>query len=74
MSRIFIIFGLAKNGHEMNKRQKMQLILGVLFAALIISWLFIPGELYLKILGIVGNGLGLLSMILSYLAEEKNKR
>lgn len=58
----------------MNKRQKMQVVLGVLFAALIITWLFTPGELYLKLLGIIGNGLGLLSMILSYRAEEKNKR
>ena len=52
----------------------MQVVLGVLFAVLMISWLFLPGELYLKLLGIVGNGLGLLSMILSYRAEEKNKR
>ena len=58
----------------MNKRHKMQVVLGVLFAVLMISWLFLPGELYLKLLGIVGNGLGLLSMILSYRAEEKNKR
>lgn len=58
----------------MNQRQKLQVALGVLFAALIITWLFMPGELYLKLLGIIGNGLGLLSMILSYRAEEKNKR
>lgn len=72
MQNHYLWFG--KNGYEMNKRQKMQVVLGVLFAVLMISWLFLPGELYLKLLGIVGNGLGLLSMILSYRAEEKNKR
>lgn len=58
----------------MNKRQKMQLVLGILFAVLFIVWIFIPGPLYSRILGMTANALGLLGIVLSYRAEEKNKK
>ena len=57
----------------MNKRQKLQVALAILFAVLFITWIFIPSPLYSKILGMSANALGLLSMVLSYRAEEKNK-
>ena len=58
----------------MNKRQKMQLVVGILFAILFFFWLFRPGWDYLKILGMLGNALGVLSMVLSFRAEEKLKK
>ena len=57
----------------MNKRQKMQLTLGILFAVLLIIWLVLPGNIYARILGVISSALGILSMVLSYRAEEKNK-
>jgi hypothetical protein len=57
----------------MNKRQKMQLTLGILFAILLIIWLILPGNIYSRILGVISSALGILSMVLSYRAEEKNK-
>jgi hypothetical protein len=57
----------------MNKRQKWQVVLAVLFAALLILWLIEPGWHIAKILGLVGNALLLLSMLISYQAEKKNK-
>lgn len=58
---------------NMNKRQKMQLVLGVLFAVLLIFWFISPGWEAGKILGILSNALGILAMYLSYRAEEKQK-
>jgi len=40
---------------------------------LLILWLFEPGWRVSKILGIIANALLLLSMLLSYRAEEKMK-
>ena len=57
----------------MNKRQKMQLTLGILFAILLIIWLVLPGNIYSRIQGVISSALGILSMVLSYRAEEKNK-
>ena len=57
----------------MNKRQKMQVTLGILFAILLIVWLILPGEIYTRILGVISSSLGILSMVLSYRAGEKNK-
>ncbi len=51
----------------------MQLVLGVLFAVLLIFWLFCPGWKAEKILGILSNAMGILAMYLSYRAEEKQK-
>lgn len=59
---------------KMNKRQKMQVVIAVLFAILFIFWLFTSVPMGQKILGLIGNALGFLAMVLSYLAEEKNKK
>ena len=59
---------------SMNRRQKFQVALAFLFGVLFIIWLFRPGWDYLKILSLVGNALGILSMVLSYLAGEINVR
>ena len=68
----------------MNKRQKGQVILATVFAVLFIVWLFMlfmPGEevdkitrLVLTPLGLISSAGGVLSMVLSYRAEEKNKK
>ncbi len=58
----------------MNKRQKFQVGLAVLFLVLFVIWLFIHVPAYSRILGLLSNGLGFLSMVLSYKAEEKNKK
>ena len=68
---------------SMNKRQKGQVVLATLFAVLFIVWLFMlfmPGEEVDKItrwfllLGLIGWAGGVLSMVLSYRDEEKNKK
>ena len=58
----------------MNKRQKMQVALIVIAAILLVIWLVLPGNIYTRILGVISNALLILSMVLSYRAEEKNKR
>lgn len=58
----------------MNKKQKMQLGLAGCFVILLALWLFEPGWRVSKILGIISNALLLLSMLLSYRAEEKLKK
>ena len=57
----------------MNKRQKWQVVLAILFAVVFILWLFEPGWRVAKILGLIGNALLFLSMFISYLAEKKKK-
>lgn len=58
----------------MNKRQKFQVGLAVLFLILFVVWLIIQVPTYSRILGLLSNGLGFLSMVVSYKAEEKNKK
>ena len=58
----------------MNKKQKLQVGLAIIFLVLFVIWLFIPVPIYSKILGLLSNGLGLLSMVLAYKAEEKSKK
>ncbi len=58
----------------MNKRQKLQVGLAIIFTVLFVIWLFIPVPMYSRILGLLSNGLGVLSTVLSYKAEEKNKK
>ena len=58
----------------MNKRQKMQVVLGMLFAILLVIWVFIPGDIFTRILGVISSSCGILSMVLSYRAEEKKKK
>ena len=57
----------------MNKKQKGQLIIGILFAILFIVWLVLPGNIITRLLGMLSSAMGMLSMYLSYKAEEKNK-
>ena len=52
----------------------MQVSLGIVFAILFILWIFLSVPLYSRILGLTSNALGVLSMVLSYRAEEKNKK
>lgn len=52
----------------------MQVILAVLFAVLIFFWIFTPVKLSSRILGMTSNALGLIAMVISYRAEEKNKK
>ena len=59
---------------KMNKRQKLQVALGILFAVLLVIWVFIPVNIYARILGVISNALLIFSMVLSYRAEEKNKK
>ncbi len=58
----------------MNKRQQLQVALAILFAVLLVFWVFLPGNIYARILGMISSALGILSMVLSYMAEEKNKK
>ena len=58
----------------MNKRQKFQLILAGIAAALIIFWLIYPGNIVSRFMGILSNALLILAMLLSYRAEEKLKK
>ena len=58
----------------MNKRQKLQVSLGIVFAVLFVIWIFLSCPLYSRILGLTSNALGILSMVLSYRAEEKHKK
>lgn len=57
----------------MNKRQKGQLIIGILSAILFIVWIVLPGNIITRLLGMLSNALVMLSMYLSYRAEEKKK-
>lgn len=68
------LYNINQDLHMKNKKQKMQVTLGIVFAVLFIIWLFLPVSLYSKILGLTSNALGVLSMVLSYRAEEKNKK
>ena len=58
----------------MSTRQKLQVALGIVFAVLFIIWIFLSVPLYSRILGLTSNALGILSMVFSYRAEEKNKK
>lgn len=58
---------------SMNKKQIAQIVVATASAILIIVWLCIPGWESGKIIGIIAAVLFILSMTLSYLAEEKKK-
>ena len=58
----------------MNKKQKLQVGLAIIFLVLFVIWLFIPVPIYSRILGLLSNGLGVLTMVLIYKAEEKSKK
>ena len=54
----------------MNKKQKMQVALIIIAAILIVIWFVLPGSIETRILGVISNALLILSMVLSYRAEE----
>ena len=58
----------------MNHRQKAQVVLCTIFIILLLVWLFMPGLEAGKILGIVSDLLMIVSLVVSYIAEEKNKK
>lgn len=58
----------------MNKRQKAQLIIGILSAILFIVWIVLPGNIITRLLGMLSSAMIMLSMYLSYRAEEKKKK
>ncbi len=58
----------------MNKKQIAQLFVGVACIVLIILWLSLPGWGAGKVLGIISALLLILSVVLSFIAEEKNKK
>ena len=58
----------------MNTRQKIQVALIVLSAILLVFWIVSPGIISARILGVITCVLLILSMVLSYQAEEKNKK
>lgn len=58
----------------MNTKQKLQVTLIILFAILLVFWIVFPGNIYARILGVISSALLILSMALSYRAEEKNKK
>jgi hypothetical protein len=58
----------------MNKKQKIQIIVASVAALLIILWIIMPDRGFVKILGIIGNALLIVSMLISYQTEEKIKK
>ena len=58
----------------MNTRQKLQVALIILSAILLVFWIVFPGNIYARILGVISSALLILSMALSYRAEERNKK
>lgn len=58
----------------MNKRQKGQVALIILSVILLVFWVVFPGKIYARILGVISSALLILSMVLSYRAEERNKK
>ncbi len=59
---------------RMNTKQKLQVTLIILFAILLVFWIVFPGNIYARILGVISSALLILSMALSYRAEERNKK
>jgi hypothetical protein len=58
----------------MNTKQKLQVTLIILSAILLVFWIVFPGNIYARILGVISSALLILSMALSYRAEERNKK
>lgn len=55
----------------MNKRQKLQVALIVLWALLLIFWLVSPGNIYARILGVISSALGILLQLLRHHRRER---
>ena len=58
----------------MNTRQKFQVALIILSAILLVFWDVAPGIVPARILGVITCVLLILSMVVSYRAEEKNNK
>ena len=58
----------------MNTRQKFQVALIILSAILLVFWVVSPGIVFARILGVITCVLLILSMVVSYRAEEKNNK
>ena len=58
----------------MNTRQKFQVALIILSAILLVFWIVSPGIISARILGVISCVLIILSMVVSYRAEEKNNK
>ena len=58
----------------MNKKQVAQTVIAAIAAILILFWIFSPGKMSVRIIGIIGNALIITSMVISYFAEEKRKK
>ena len=58
----------------MNTRQKFQVALIILSAILLVFWIVSPDGILVRILGVITCVLLILSMFISYRAEEKNKK
>ena len=58
----------------MNTRQKLQVALIILSAILLVFWVVSPGIVPARILGVITCVLLILSMVVSYRAEEKNNK
>lgn len=58
----------------MNKRHVIITIIGLAFTILIVFWLTHSGWGKAKISGIIADLLGLTSMVMAYIGEEKRKK
>ena len=59
---------------KLNGRQIGQIVIASVALVLIIVWIFLPGSISTKALGLLANALLILSMVLSFIAEEKKKK
>lgn len=59
---------------KLNGRQIGQIVIASVALVLIIVWIFLPGSISTKATGLLANALLILSMVLSFIAEEKKKK
>ncbi len=59
---------------KLNGRQIGQIVIASVALVLIIVWIFLPGSISTKAIGLLANALLILSMVLSFIAEEKKKK
>ena len=59
---------------KLNGRQIGQIVIASVALVLIIVWIFLPGSISTKAMGILANALLLVSMTMSFFAEEKKKK
>ena len=59
---------------KLNGRQIGQIVIASVALVLIIVWIFMPGSISTKALGLLANALLILSMTFSFIAEEKKKK